>query len=322
MASAILYPREFRNLSTAWQSDEDTIIVLHTPAVLLWFGDYFLQTIERFALGKRPVIFCDVNEMDQLALLTSARLYYAVLVADSGPLEAPLRGQPLGVQTLLRDSHSRGRLFMLWSEQLTRPKIVEQFARITRHFPGIRVVHYTSANKRRALALPAEMQQVVPFYPLLEHYRQFWETPKIFDVCFIGTVSARRSAINYELANAFEKFEEIRAFGVARDRAVAACRVLVNTHFADDYQVLETIRVAPALASGVLVVSEHCVATNLTRLERHIEFAHQLDIVFETREVLAQYAGRRAALMEFLEMHYEKDTRLTLPFLSPMPVDF
>lgn len=112
-------------------------------------------------------------------------------------------------------------------------------------------------------------------------------------------------------------FREIRLFGERRDSAVAECRVLVNTHFHDDYTVLETIRTNAALVSGVIVVSEHSVHSELTSLEQHIVFCHTTEIEDAVRQTLSRRSEIRASLLNFLSNgKYEESVYLPHPFLE------
>lgn len=325
--AAVLYPSGLLAASAATQVasiDDDTLIVLYSSTMLVWFGEYMLQTIETFAYGKRALVMCDIDNVAHTNRIANATRFAIVLATDSWPL-APLTANhgSFMLQDLMLTAHSTQRLYLLWTEQMTRAFIRERFVKLAENFPQARILHYSDANKWRcAAAHPPSLQQVVPFYPLVDYYRKFWASEKLFDVCALGTTSNRRAVIVQQLTLAFNaRFTEIRAFGEARDASVAQCRVLVNTHYHDDYLVLESMRVAAALASGVLVVSEHCVRSNLTELEKqHVVFSHSTEVAEVVADVLSEYTQRRLLLIDYLASVYPHSVQLPQPFLTLEPV--
>lgn len=77
-----------------------------------------------------------------------------------------------------------------------------------------------------------------------------------FDVAFCGEQSSRRCAIIEALQREGIRVRTISAWGMARDREIARCRVLLNVHYADDYTVFESVRCDPWLRAGMPVITE------------------------------------------------------------------
>ena len=82
----------------------------------------------------------------------------------------------------------------------------------------------------------------------------------MYDVGFAGTPSQRRLAVLDALVQAGLSVCLIMdKIGDARDAVLAKCRVIINIHFAEDYQVFESVRCAPWLCIGKPVVSEQSI---------------------------------------------------------------
>jgi hypothetical protein len=96
----------------------------------------------------------------------------------------------------------------------------------------------------------------------LERLRDFYDTiPKEYDVGFCGSMSDRRHAILQALA-ADKGLRVLHIGGMSgdeRDRQLARCKVIINIHYADNYQIFEAFRCEPwlALGSHIKIVSEN-----------------------------------------------------------------
>lgn len=113
---------------------------------------------------------------------------------------------------------------------------------------------------------------------------------------------------------------KITLFGGERDLAIADCRVILNTHFEDDYKIFESLRIAWVLSMGVLVVSETSHPERLTALTNHtIFFENRNDLAGVLERTLAQYSTLRDSLLQFLETGYENTCNVALSetFLHP-----
>jgi hypothetical protein len=84
-----------------------------------------------------------------------------------------------------------------------------------------------------------------------------WRTDE-YDVGFCGWMkSPRRRTIIEGLKQAGLRVNIIEQHGEIRDKELAKCRVLINIHFENDFNVFEVARCEPWLSIGVPVISEH-----------------------------------------------------------------
>lgn len=87
--------------------------------------------------------------------------------------------------------------------------------------------------------------------------RQMLQTlPKMYDVAFVGTQSLRRWAIINKLRSRGLNVVWIKEFDEARDRKIAASKLLLNVHFCTTFAIYESIRCDRWLFAGHTVVSE------------------------------------------------------------------
>lgn len=267
------------------------LLVLYHDWALKWFGEYLMQSAERYRGTEFQL--CDVY---QSCNTTGAD---QILIDHLEPLP------------VVEHFHKNDCLWTLWSEQMTRNTTLAQFYRSRHEWPRVGYVHYSDANMRimRSLCTDCRMQ-LVPFAPLQRLVRHYWNARKRHDVCFVGTLSDRRLAMNEAVGRPLTK---ITLFGDQRDMAIAECRVMLNTHYEDDYMIFESLRVAWVLAMGVLVVSETSESERLTALTSHtIFFENRNDLGGVIDHTLAQYSTLRDSLVHFLETRYENTCSVAL----------
>lgn len=91
------------------------------------------------------------------------------------------------------------------------------------------------------------------------------KTYKSYHVGLISVNSKRRMKISYALTLLGIKVNNINKFGIDREKEMAKCHILVNIHFADDYQVFEEIRCMRWWYAGVPIISEFSI--NMSNLD-------------------------------------------------------
>jgi hypothetical protein len=85
-----------------------------------------------------------------------------------------------------------------------------------------------------------------------------WRNDIEYDVGFCGDVSSkRRQTILDDLKTRGIKVNIVKEWGETRDKELAKCHILINIHFASDYNIFEQARCEPWLSIGVPVISEH-----------------------------------------------------------------
>lgn len=90
-------------------------------------------------------------------------------------------------------------------------------------------------------------------YSFREKYVDSFE----YDVGFAGLISPRRGKILDELYSLGIKVNCIQQFGDARDMELAKCKIMLNIHAFEDYNIFEIARCEPWLQLGVVFISEN-----------------------------------------------------------------
>lgn len=151
--------------------------------------------------------------------------------------------------------------FILYNtEQLTRHNQLERVFAFTNNNPECAELWDYSAANVRILAERGITAKHVPLRSsdsYVERLRSFQSAGQIYDVGFSGTRSARRSAILDALKEKGHSVCLIQSWGEERDVALAKCRIILNIHYADDYNVFESARCVPWIEAGATVISEH-----------------------------------------------------------------
>ena len=96
---------------------------------------------------------------------------------------------------------------------------------------------------------------------------------KQYDVGFAGTINERRLYILDALEKEGVVVQKITDFGEARDKKLACCRIILNIHYSEEYQIFESNRCEPWLQCGIPVISEksldddpRCIVSDYTSL--------------------------------------------------------
>jgi FkbM family methyltransferase len=96
---------------------------------------------------------------------------------------------------------------------------------------------------------------------------------KEYDVGFAGTLNERRLYILDALEKEGVVVHKITDFGEERDKKLACCRIILNIHYSEEYQIFESNRCEPWLQCGIPVISEksldddpRCIVSDYTSL--------------------------------------------------------
>ncbi len=126
--------------------------------------------------------------------------------------------------------------------------------------------------------------------------RENAEQDKIYDCAMIGMNSDRRRNIYQQLLKRGVRVLNVEGWGFMRDNLLFRCKVLVNVHFSEDYQIYETIRCDRCTWNNMIVVTEESFSdsqqdsTNSNKiLEKYrIDCAYE-NIVDMVKHVLDHY---------------------------------
>jgi hypothetical protein len=135
------------------------------------------------------------------------------------------------------------------TEQLTRKRVLAKLLARLALSDVVELWDYSLANieilKTNGVRIVPKHQPICVAPAHRDRLTEFLKAPKEFDVGFAGLISRRRRAILKGLKSAGLRVLIInRVNGDARDSALAKCRLLINIHYAPDYQIFESARCA------------------------------------------------------------------------------
>ena len=109
----------------------------------------------------------------------------------------------------------------------------------------------------------------------LKSYRQ-----PFYDFGFVGDVNPRRRKILDELSKKYKVKILRKVFGKARDVDLGKCKIILNIHYSNMYNVFEVFRCGPWLEIGIPVISEtsldidpRCISTTYANFIKTAEDA-------------------------------------------------
>ena len=100
--------------------------------------------------------------------------------------------------------------------------------------------------------------------------RKYYDTvPKIYDVAFVGGLSIRRKKIINALKKIGIKVLVVTGWGDARDIKIASCKILLNIHYAKNYNIYESLRCDRWAFAQMPVISEDSPFCSLLDVKKH-----------------------------------------------------
>jgi hypothetical protein len=145
------------------------------------------------------------------------------------------------------------------SEQLTRKYALHDVVKCIKHTHPIEVWDYSKVNVEilKQHGIQATWVQIQSPESYLAKLRS-WRTEILYDIGFCGSIGPRRQTILDGLKETGLRVLILNTVGGdARDQQLAKCKVILNIHYAEDYQLFELARCEPWLAIGVPVISEN-----------------------------------------------------------------
>jgi hypothetical protein len=181
--------------------------------------------------------------------------------------------------------HNLNRPYILYNtEQLTRKNQLEYFCTTAMHPNCMEVWDYSKANIEILSKCNIKAHYHPPIMPnsYLSVLRSFRQQEIKYDIGFCGDITQRRMYIIDQLNKyGYHILIISNMYGEDRDKQLATCKVLLNIHAHEDYQIFESARCEPWLAIGVSVISEQ----SLDNDSRCINVSYD-EIVNKTIEVL------------------------------------
>ena len=188
-----------------------------------------------------------------MVVLTNIRRYVDTFIDSLQSTHAPL---PIVVG--FTDPYPP-RFILYNTEQLTRQGQLERICTMAIIPACAEIWDYSEANVR-ILEGRGIIAKHVPLHSsesYIARLRSLRSAGQIYDIGFAGSLSGRRSTILDALAKTKYLICVIRTWGEERDATLAKCHIILNIHYADDYNVFESARCVPWIEAGATVISEH-----------------------------------------------------------------
>ena len=178
-------------------------------------------------------------------------------------------------------------IMYLNTEQLTQPRWFHQVCSYLQR--GIRVLDYdlyqsrmTGSSLHRYLPYPYEPD-------LTELVRT---TPNVYDVGICSINSERRHAMALALSRRGVHVVDICDWGKERDRRIAQCRILLNVHYAENYQIFEHVRCDRWIMAGMHIVTEPSLSDPLLDIRSFMTIVAYDNMVEKIIELLTREQKR------------------------------
>ena len=170
-------------------------------------------------------------------------------INDSGNIYVFFNQIPSQILQLIPSS----RLMLINTEQLTRSHWHILIDIYSKH--GIKIFDYdnyqSTVNNYEYLPYQVTDNEIHYLSKLLTH------TVKNYDVAICSVNgSNRRASVVTRLRNMGISVIDVNGWGKSRDTQIASARILINIHYADNYQIFEHFRCDRWILSGMLIVSE------------------------------------------------------------------
>lgn len=164
------------------------------------------------------------------------------------------------------------------TEQMTRKKELERIVKLYKTNKPCEFWDYSVANCKILESHGIHAKHVPLSSPqwYLDKLKS-WRNHIEYDVGFCGSKSPRRGTILDELKTRGIKVNFVNLWGEKRDEELAKCRIIINIHYAEDYNIFEQARCEPWLSIGVPVISEHSLDDDPRCI--NIEYSKLVDAV-------------------------------------------
>ena len=195
--------------------------------------------------------------MNNVFTIPGCRKYFDAMFNFLESDDAPKSILPIFVGIYIR-ANSTENCIMYNTEQLSRIQMLTEVLQTVVAHPTIEIWDYSQANvdilkKYGIFARHVPLNSSTDYVNKLKGYKS--KIPE-YDVGFCGALSDRRLKILEELKEMNISVNIVEAWGDDRDKELAKCRVQINIHWEDDYQIFESARCEAWLKAGTIVFSE------------------------------------------------------------------
>jgi len=132
------------------------------------------------------------------------------------------------------------------------------------------------------------------------------------DVVFVGTMSPRRKRILDELTEAGVTVKVVNKWKDQRDLEILTCRLVLNIHYDDDYQVYESLRCDRLAMSGIVVITEPSKKQEVHSITPLLIVETYDNLISKVKDVLSNYQVYKQKISALREQHRPTITKQRL----------
>lgn len=164
------------------------------------------------------------------------------------------------------------------TEQLTRGEWQQHIINTIGAKPDLHLFDYSKSNIRHFQLVTGKTIEHLPYKYRDEEISQLKQlikyTPKEYDIAFVGSINQRRVDIIQALRDRNVTVNIIdNLWELDRDVEIAKCKILLNLHYTEEYNIFEEIRCNRWLMADLMVISENSL------YEDEISYRNNLIIV-------------------------------------------
>lgn len=231
-----------------------------------WMYKFFIEYVESFAntFNLKLLLADDLNTINY----DPNAIYVFCQSIPSAIIDSPIKK------------------ILINTEQATIPERREPcLAAIKRNIP---VIDYAPENIQ---VLNSPLVNYLPYQHTGEIHKlyTFLNVPKQYDVAFCGTASPKRKAVLDQLVAKGISVHIIDGWGDVRDKEIGKCKILLNIHYHDTYNIYESIRCDRETMAGMLIVSETSINNSILDIANLVIFEPYHNLVAKVTDVIKNY---------------------------------
>lgn len=205
------------------------------------------------------------------------------------------------------------RKIILNMEQLTRSKYLDQIKSYMDQ--NIIILDYAIENiKLLKILFPDNLTKLNNYFYIPYQYnknefsklRKFRTINKSYDIAFSGSISQKRDKILKQLKQLKLKVYVVPGWRDVRDSEIGKCKILLNIHFNNDYNIFEHMRCDRWAFSEMLIVSEKTIDYQNLDIKDLVIFEDYNNLVNKTVDVIKNYDKYYADFMKKHNNLYKK----------------
>ncbi len=187
------------------------------------------------------------------------------------------------------NGHYQNKIFLLNTEQCTRDEYKAYINNLADRNIGLidySIENISCINNKNIINIPYQYNDTE-----IDKLKKFNSTiEKKYDVVFLGLLSQKRHHIYSNLEKRGIKMLNVNGkWNDDRDISVYSAKILLNVHFADDYNIYEAFRCDRLIFSGMIVVSEKSIANDTLDINELVIFEDYDKLVDKVIDIIKNY---------------------------------